>query len=48
MENLNFLFVAYSVVWGVLFLYVFSIWRKQNRLDEGLRKLKDKVGGVMG
>jgi CcmD family protein len=47
MENLNFLFAAYSVVWGLLFIYVFSIWRKQNRLDEGLRKLKDKIEGVI-
>jgi CcmD family protein len=43
MENLNFLFAAYSVTWVVLFFYVFSIWRKQNRLDDGLQRLQDKI-----
>ena len=45
MENLNFLFAAYSITWVVLFLYVFSIWRKQNRLDKGLQRLHEKIRG---
>lgn len=45
MENLSFLFAAYSITWVVLFLYMFSIWRKQNRLDKGLQRLQEKIGG---
>jgi len=43
MENLSFLFAAYSAIWVVLFLYVYSLWRKQNRIEEGLQRLKDKI-----
>ena len=43
MDNLGYLFAAYSAIWVVLFLYVFSLWRKQNRIDEELQMLKDKV-----
>jgi CcmD family protein len=45
MENLNFLFAAYSITWVVLFLYIVSIWRKQNHLDKGLQRLHEKIGG---
>ncbi len=44
MENLGFLFAAYSATWAVLFLYVYSLWRKQNRIAEEIRRLKAKVG----
>ena len=43
MENLNFLFAAYSATWIVLFFYVYSLWRKQNRIEEGLQRLKDRI-----
>lgn len=45
MENVSFLFAAYSITWVVLFLYMFSIWRKQNRLDKGLQRLQEKIEG---
>ncbi len=44
MENLSFLFAAYSATWAVFFLYVYSLWRKQNRVEEELQRLKDKMG----
>jgi CcmD family protein len=43
MENLGFLFAAYSATWVVLFLYVHSLWRRQGRVAEDLRKLKEKI-----
>ncbi len=46
MDNLGYLFAAYSAIWVVLFLYVLSLWRKQNRIDAELQMLKDKVEAV--
>lgn len=43
MENLSYLFAAYSATWVVLFLYVYSVWKKQNQIEEGLRRLKEKI-----
>ncbi len=45
MENLSFLFAAYSVTWVVFFLYVWSLWRKQNRIGEEIERLKEKIEG---
>lgn len=44
MENLSYLFAAYSAVWVVLFLYILSLWRKQNRIEEDIERLKSKLG----
>ncbi len=44
MENLNFLFAAFSATWVVLFLYIYSQWRKQSRIEQELQRLKNKVG----
>ena len=43
MENLSFLFAAYSATWVVLFIYVYSLWRKQNRVEQELERLKDNM-----
>jgi CcmD family protein len=43
MENASFLFAAYSATWVVLFIYVYSLWRKQNRVEQELQRLKDKM-----
>lgn len=43
MENLSYLFAAYSAIWVVLFFYIFSLWRKQTRIEEDLQRLKDKM-----
>lgn len=45
MENLGFLFAAYSATWVVLFLYVYTLWRKQSRIDQELQRLKNRIGG---
>ena len=46
MENLYFLFAAYSVTWVVLFFYLVSVWRKQERIEKGLQHLKDQLRGI--
>ena len=43
MENLSFLFAAYSAVWVALFLYVYGLWRRQNRIKEDLQALRAKI-----
>lgn len=43
MENLNFLLAAYSATWVVLFFYVYSLRRKQSRIAEEIRRLKQKM-----
>jgi len=40
MTNLTYLFAAYTVVWVVLFLYIFSLSRKIKRLEKILAALK--------
>jgi CcmD family protein len=45
MENLSFLFAAYSATWVVLFFYVYTLWRKQSRIELELQRLKSRIGG---
>jgi CcmD family protein len=45
MENLGFLFAAYSATWAVLFLYVYILWRKQSRIEQELHRLKNRISG---
>ena len=40
MENLSYLFAAYTVIFAVIFLYVLFLWRRQVRLDAELRSLE--------
>jgi len=40
MENLSYLFAAYTVIFAVIFFYVLFLWRRQARLDEELRSLE--------
>lgn len=40
MNQLPFLFAAYSVVWIVLFLYLLAIDRRSRRAEEELEDLK--------
>ncbi|NIS71020.1 MAG: CcmD family protein [Proteobacteria bacterium] len=45
MENLSFLFAAYSATWVVLFLYVYTLWRRQNRIADEIERLKERIEG---
>ena len=40
MENLGYLFVAYSIIFAAIVLYVMFLWRRQARLDTRLRGLE--------
>lgn len=42
MENFGYLFAAYSLIWIVLFGYVFSIFWRQRGLERELERLQDK------
>jgi len=42
MDNLEFLFAAYTVVWVLLFAYMFSISRRQKSLENEIRQLSDE------
>ena len=41
MENLGFLFAAYTIIWVVLFGYVISIFTRQRKLQKELDLLKE-------
>jgi CcmD family protein len=43
MENLGYLFAAYSIIFVVIFLYVVFIWRRQAALDAELRTLEARM-----
>jgi CcmD family protein len=46
-DNLNFLFAAYTVVWVFLFLYVLTLSRRNRSLEteiEELRQLLERGG----
>ena len=52
MEHFGYLFAAYSIIFGVLFIYVVFIWRRQvaldaelGRLEAGLKALAEKSKG---
>ncbi len=40
MEHFGYLFAAYSIIFGVLFIYVVFIWRRQVALDAELGRLE--------
>lgn len=42
MDNLNFLFAAFTVVWVLFFAYMFSISRRQKSLEKEMRQLADE------
>jgi CcmD family protein len=46
MENLGYLFAAYSIIFVVIFLYVAFIWRRQAALDAELRALEARMAAL--
>ncbi len=46
MENFNYLFAAYSIIFAAIFLYVMFLWRRQARLDIKLRGLEIQLREV--
>jgi CcmD family protein len=46
MEHLGYLFAAYSIIFGGIFLYVVFIWRRQAALDAELRALEARMAAL--
>ena len=46
MEHLGYLFAAYSIIFGVIVLYVMFIWRRQAALDAELRTLEARMAAL--
>ena len=46
MENLGYLFAAYTIIFVVIFLYVLFIWRRQTRLEAELRAIESRLKDV--
>ncbi len=43
MENLSYLFVAYAIIFAVIFGYVIFIWRRQAVLEAELRAMEARM-----
>jgi CcmD family protein len=43
MENLSYLFAAYSIIFVAIVLYLIFLWRRQVRLDSRLRGLETQL-----
>jgi CcmD family protein len=48
MENLSYLFAAYSIIFVAVFLYVIFLWRRQARLESRLRRLEAQLNELCG
>jgi CcmD family protein len=46
MENLGYLFAAYSIIFAAIFLYVMFLWRRQVSLDSKLAALENQLSEV--
>ena len=46
MDNLGYLFAAYTIIFIVIFLYVLFIWRRQTRLEAELRATESRLKDV--
>jgi CcmD family protein len=45
MENWGYLVAAYSIIWVVLSIYIFTIYRRQRQLRRDIDSLKKKLNG---
>jgi CcmD family protein len=43
MDNFNYLFAAYSIIFAAIFLYVMFIWRRQTRIEAEVRTLETRL-----
>lgn len=43
MENLSYLFAAYSIIFAAIVSYLIFLWRRQVRLDSRLRGLQTQL-----
>ena len=43
MDNSIYLFVAFSITWSVIFIYIFRLHRSQKALDDQIYKIKKRL-----
>ena len=43
MENIGYLVAAYTIIWVVVFGYVFYLYRKQRELQRDINSLKESI-----
>ena len=48
MEHFGYLFAAYSLIFGAIFLYVLFMWRRQARLEAELRAMEARLAALAG
>ena len=48
MENFGYLFVAYAIIFAVIFGYVIFIWRRQAALETELRAMEARMRAIEG
>jgi CcmD family protein len=48
MQNINYFFAAYVIVWIVLFFYLFSITRREKKIQRELMELNRLISQSKG
>lgn len=43
MDNLDYLFAAFAIVWGAIFAYILLLSRKQKQLQREVNSLEERV-----
>lgn len=43
MDNFGYLFAVFSIVWLVLFIFIFSLINRQKKLREEIKSLKETL-----
>ncbi|HJU11824.1 MAG TPA: CcmD family protein [Candidatus Binataceae bacterium] len=46
MDNLGYLFAAYSIIFAAIFFYVMFLWRRQAQLDHKIRGLENQLNKI--
>ena len=43
MDNMGYLFAAYTIIWAVIFGYIFYMQRKQRKLEQQIDMWRDST-----
>jgi CcmD family protein len=43
MDNLGYLFAAYTIIFVVIFAYVLFVWRRQAALEAEIREVEERM-----
>ena len=43
MDTMHYLFAAYLAIWIILAVYLYSIWSREKKLEEEVRRLKQLI-----